>query len=56
MPIGVDDTISGVLLVAKESPDAFDATWDMMLGVLSMGLVQHVKNEQVGQAGREVGV
>lgn len=50
MPIGVDDAISGMLLVAKEVPDAFDATWEMMLGVLSMGLVQHLKNDQVRPA------
>ncbi len=56
MPIGVEESISGMLLVAKEAPNAFDATWEMMLGVLSMGLVQHVKNEQVGGPQRRAGL
>ena len=56
MPIAVDDVISGMLLVAKDSPDPFPPSWDVMLGLLSMGLVPQVKNEQVGCGVCGVGV
>ncbi|KIZ03436.1 hypothetical protein MNEG_4519 [Monoraphidium neglectum] len=48
VPIGTTNETLGLLTVAKQEAHAFDDEWwEPMLGVLSVGLLPHLRNDQV---------
>uniref|UniRef100_A0A383W413 GAF domain-containing protein n=1 Tax=Tetradesmus obliquus TaxID=3088 RepID=A0A383W413_TETOB len=49
VPIGGAGEVLGLLTIAKQEPGAFnDEWWEPMLGVLAVGLLPQLRNEQVG--------
>lgn len=48
VPIGTANETLGLLTVARPEPRAFDGEWwEPMLGVLAVGLLPHLRNDQV---------